>query len=69
MIIANAALLLLNVKADQRSKVWMAPRRNCISILSGGQKLSSVEIEKIVITSKICSDFSSVGVKPNRRNH
>lgn len=69
MVIANAAFLLLNVKANQRSRVWVAPRRNCISILFGGQKLSSVEIEKIVITSKVCSDFSSVGVKPNGRNH
>lgn len=70
MVIANAAFLFLNVKADQRSSVWVAPRTNCISILFGGQKLGAVEIEKnIMFTSKICSDFSSVGVKPNRRNH
>lgn len=36
----------------------------------GGQKLSSVETEQIIaFSSKICSDFSSVGVKPNRGNH
>lgn len=48
----------------------MAPRKNCIPILFGGQKLSSVEIFKnVVFTSKICSEFGSVGVKLNRGNH
>lgn len=68
MVIANAAFLL-SVKADKRSRVWVALRRNCISVFFGGQK-SSVDIERIIVfISKIFSDSSSVGVKPNRGNH